>query len=309
MVALPEAEDKTISAIYRAYEADQGSGYREHLGASGIGNTCERAIWYSWRWTTRSNHSGRMLRLFETGQLAEDRFIHDLRRINITVMAVDPETGKQWNLRDETGHFGGSMDSVAIGFPEAPKTWHVCEFKTHNTKSFATLKKDGVRASKYMHWAQMQVYMHLAGIERAFYLAVNKDTDELYQERVHYDAEAALRLVAKAHRIIDSANPPAKISNDASWFECRFCDHAARCHGDEKPERHCRSCLHSSPVANGEWHCGRHDLILSPENQRQGCVTHLYIPSLIHGEQVDAGQDWVKYWMPDETEWIDGVTK
>jgi len=27
----------------------------------------------------------------------------------------------------------------------------------------------------------MQVYMHLAGLDRAFYLAVNKNTDELYQ--------------------------------------------------------------------------------------------------------------------------------
>ena len=36
----------------------------------------------------------------------------------------------------------------------------------------------------------MQSYMHLAGLERAFYLAVNKNTDELYQERIRYDAEA-----------------------------------------------------------------------------------------------------------------------
>ena len=48
----------------------------------------------------------------------------------------------------------------------------------------------------------MQAYMHLAGIDRAFYLAVCKDTDELYQERIHHDAEAGLRILAKAERIV-----------------------------------------------------------------------------------------------------------
>ena len=270
MAALPEPSTTTVDAIYASYEAAQESGYRDHLGASGIGAECERAIWYSWRWTTRARYTGRLLRLFQSGHLAEARFCADLRRIGVTVLDIDPETGRQWNLRDATGHFGGSMDAVAIGFQEAPKTWHACEFKTHSAKSFAKLQKEGVEKSKPQHFAQMQVYMHLAGIERAFYLAVNKDTDELYQERIRYDAEAALRLMAKADRIIRSAEPPAKISADPAWFQCRFCDHASACHGEAMPERHCRSCLHSTPVDGGSWHCARHDWTLTPDQQRAG---------------------------------------
>jgi hypothetical protein len=307
MAQLPPPATPTVSAIYAAYEAAQESGYREHLGVSLIGAECERAIWYSWRWATRARHVGRMLRLFETGHMAEARFVANLRRVGVTVMDVDPESGRQWNLRDANGHFGGSMDAVAIGFPEAPKAWHVCEFKTHSAKSFAALLKDGVAKAKPMHAAQMQVYMHLAGIERAFYLAVNKDTDELYQERLHYDAEAALRLMAKAERIIASPVPPSRVSNDPAWWQCRFCDHAAACHGDALPERHCRSCLHSSPVMEGAWHCARHDVPLTRQAQEQGCAAHLYIPALVHGEQVDAGEDWVSYRLPDGTEWRDGV--
>lgn len=307
MAALPEPPSPTVAAIYAAYEAGQGDGYRNHLGASGIGAPCERAIWYSWRWATRARHTGRLLRLFETGNLAEARFVSDLRRIGVTVLDIDPDTGRQWTLRDPSGHFGGSMDGVGVGFPEAPKTWHVCEFKTHSAKSFADLKAKGVAESKLQHWAQMQVYMHLASLERAFYLAVNKDTDELYQERVKYDAEAALRLLAKAARILASTQPPAKISMDPAWYQCRFCDHAAVCHGDAVPERHCRACLHSSPVADGEWKCERHGVVLTPQAQRQGCAAHLYIPGLVHGEQTDAGEDWVAYRMPDGSEWRDGV--
>ena len=307
MAPLPQPSTPTVSAIYAAYEAAQGDGYRNHLGASLIGGACERAAWYSWRWATRARHTGRLLRLFETGNLAEARFVSDLRRIGVTVMEIDPDTGRQWNMRDASGHFGGSMDAVAIGFQEAPKAWHVCEFKTHSAKSFAALVKDGVTKSKPLHVAQMQTYMHLAGIERAFYLAVNKDTDELYQERIHYDAEAALRLMAKASRIIGSASPPAKISTDPAWFECRFCDHAEACHGDAVPERHCRSCLHATPAADGAWTCERQRMPLSPDQQRQGCAAHLYIPDLIHGEQIDAGEDWVSYALRDGSEWRDGV--
>lgn len=307
MAALPTPATPTVSAIYAAYEARQEDGFRDHLGASGIGAECERAIWYSWRWATRARHTGRLLRLFQTGHLAEARFVSDLRKIGVTVMDVNPDTGRQWTLRDISGHFGGSMDAVGIGFPEAPKAWHVCEFKTHSAKSFAGLVKDGVEKSKPQHWAQMQVYMHLADIDRAFYLAVNKDTDELYQERIRRDQEAGLRLLAKAERIIGSAQPPERISLDPAWYQCRFCDHAAVCHGDAMPDRHCRSCLHSTPVGDGEWHCERMASSLSSTQQRQGCVAHLFIPGLVHGQQQHAGEDWVSYRMPDGSEWRDGV--
>ena len=307
MAALPPPATPTVDAIYAAYEAAADAGWREHLGASVIGTECDRALWYTFRWATRARHTGRLLRLFETGQLAEARFVADLRRIGVMVLEVDPETGRQWNLRDGTGHFGGSMDAVARGFPEAPQAWHVCEFKTHSTKSFARLLAEGVAASKPLHWAQMQAYMQLAGLERTFYLAVCKDTDALYQERVHHDAEAGLRLLAKAERIVRAAHPPARISDDPAWWQCRLCDHHAVCHEGEAAERHCRSCLHATPADGGAWHCARHGHFPARDAQQAGCAMHLYIPDLVPGEQIDAGEDWVSYRLPDGAAWRDGV--
>ena len=307
MVSLPTTSSPTVDAIYAAYEAAADHGYREHLGASLIGAGCERSIWYTFRWATRARHTGRLLRLFDTGNLAEARFVAELRRIGVTVLDLDPATGRQWKLRDASGHFGGSMDGVALGLLEAPRTWHVCEFKTHSTKSFAKLKADGVAASKPLHWAQMQAYMQLAGLDRAFYLAVCKDTDELYQERIPHDAEAGVRILAKAARIISAARPPARISDDPAWWECRFCDHHAVCHGGAVPERHCRSCLHATTVAEGAWHCARHEHPLPRRDQQSGCGAHLYIPDLVPGEQHDAGDDWVSYRLPDGSTWRDGA--
>ena len=80
MAPLPPAPAPTVDAIYAAYVAEADDGFRDHLGASIIGKDCERALWYDFRWVTRSTFSGRMLRLFDTGKREEDRLVRDLRR-------------------------------------------------------------------------------------------------------------------------------------------------------------------------------------------------------------------------------------
>jgi hypothetical protein len=185
----------------------------------------------------------------------------------------------------------------------------VLEFKTHNARSFAELRKQGVRRAKPEHWAQMQVYMHLIGLTRALYLAVCKDTDALYTERVRVDHEEAERLMARAGRIIFSARPPARISDDPEWFQCRLCPHHDACHGNHLPERSCRSCLHVTPTEDGGWQCARFDRRLLLDEQRAGCPSHLLIPDLVPGEQFDADPAgaWVAYRKPDGSVWRDGA--
>jgi hypothetical protein len=263
-------------------------------------------LWYGFRWTRVALHAGRILRLFETGQLEEARLIRNLRSAGVTVMDVDPETGKQWAVKACAGHFGGSADAIAFGIHEAPKARHVCEFKTHNTKSFNALQKHGLEKSKPQHMAQLQVYMHLLGAERGFYLAVHKDTDQLYSERVKPDPVLAMRMLAKAERVINAATPPAKLSDDPDYFVCKMCDFAGVCHGADLAERNCRTCLHASPIDDGKWHCAANDILLSRRNQRAGCMqTHRYIPALVAGEQTDVRGDAVVYQMRDGAEWVD----
>jgi len=227
MAVLPETQSPTRDAIFAAYEAEADPGFRPHLGASQIGKTCERALWYDFRWTTPAKSPGRILRLFETGQLEEARLVKNLRQTGATVLELDPETGRQWRADAHGGHFGGSLDAGALGLLEAPKTWHVVEFKTHSAKSFRELVEKRVAQAKPQHWAQMQVYMHLTGLTRAMYVAVCKDTDDIHVERIHADRAAGERLLAKAARVIASPRPPAGISEDPTWWECRFCDHHA----------------------------------------------------------------------------------
>lgn len=285
MAKLPEPTHTTVAKIYEAYENDADDGNRPHLGASVIGRACERQLWLTFRWADSKKFSGRMLRLFETGQLAEARFVANLRRIGIEVHDVQPD-GSQWRVSTLGGHFAGSMDGAGVGFPEAPKTWHVLEFKTHNEKSFTDLVKKGVAAAKPEHYAQMQTYMGLTGMERAFYMAVNKNTDELYSERVDFDPVEFAKLMARAERVIRASEPPLKISNDPSWFVCKMCDFHEHCHGMKAPAVNCRTCAHSTPEVDGDskWTCSIADttpIQIPITVQRTGCAAHRYIPILL----------------------------
>ena len=106
------------------------------------------------------------------------------------------------------GIFGGSMDGACLGVPDAPKTWHCLEYKTHSLKSFNALVSKGVKEAKPEHWAQMQCYMNWAGLERALYVAVCKDDDRLHLERIDADKTAAKALMERAQRIIEAPTPP-----------------------------------------------------------------------------------------------------
>ena len=297
MAEVPGNISPTVQAIYDVYECERKS-FRSHLGGSIIGRECERELWYTFRWCTTPNHNGRVLRLFETGQLAEERFIENLRSVGVEVHDHDEETGMQYSFTDFGGHFAGSIDGVALGITEAPKTWHLLEFKTYSEKRFTLLKRHGVQMASPDHHAQVITYMDYMGLKRAFYLAVNKNTDELFSERIKADPSYAALLKEKARRIINAGRPPTRLSEDPAWWKCKCCDHHATCHEVLPPEVNCRTCLHSTPV-DGGWVCEKHKQRLTYQEQLRGCSDHLYIPELLPGEVIDAGDDWVQYRQPN----------
>ena len=69
----------TVQAIYRYYEDHREEPHRPHLGASQIGHACDRYLWYQFRWCDHDEPDGRVLRLFDHGNVEETRLIRDLR--------------------------------------------------------------------------------------------------------------------------------------------------------------------------------------------------------------------------------------
>ena len=283
------ATPKTIEAIYQHYKDKRKNDHRPHLGGSQIGNDCSRALWYQFRHAWSPSFDGRMLRLFETGDREEDRVVSNLRAVGVKVWERDPDTGKQVRFEGCGGHFALSLDGVGEGFAESSKP-HTLEFKTMNEKNFKTTKNMGVQKAKPVYWAQCQIGMHLSGIDRCYFFAVNKNTDEMYGERIKLDKAEAQGLMDKADGIVFSALPPSKLHEDPSNWQCKFCNYWAVCHGCKIPEVSCRTCSHVTPEKDGTWTCAKGKPV-------ETCSEHLYIPQIMPKDLVvvDAGDDFVEY--------------
>lgn len=278
MPQIPPPLHTTVRRIYRLHEARrEAETPRGYLGMSELGEACSRRLWYGWRMCGGEVFDGRMLRLFGTGHREEARLIEELRAIGCKV------EGEQFAVDGCDGHLRGHLDGAVLGLEEAPKTWHTLEVKTHNAKSFAEVKAKGVQATKPRHYAQITLYMGHAGMERGAYFAICKDTDEIVLERVHFDRAEFARLMAKAQAIIGAPEPPRRLSENPAWYECRYCPHHAQCHQTAPtcPPANCRTCAHSTPVADGAWHCASFDAAIPFETQREGCDEHRYIPALV----------------------------
>ncbi|MDO3431156.1 oxidoreductase [Rhizobium sp. CBN3] len=307
MSPLPRAESSTVRAIYAAYEAAAESWDSLGISVGEANGPCDRQLWYSFRWCTPlEKHSGRQLRLFATGNFEEDRLVEDLQRIGVDVY------GQQDKIRLVGSHVRGKCDGKAMGVPEAPKTEHLLEFKSSNAKNMKLIVKDGCKVAKPLHYGQCQLGMHAFSLSRCLYLVSCKDDDTLYAERIEYDLEWTLRLLARLERIINSSEPPARISDKPDWFECTFCKHKPICKDAAWPRVTCRSCLHSTPEMGGDghWSCARWAKPISFDEQKEACPTHLHIPALVPGELVDSDEDaeTVTYRLASGELWIDGAS-
>jgi hypothetical protein len=314
MAPIPRPIPPTVAAIYRSYEQANEQRDGRSISVSTLADECSRKLWYDFRWTTpHENIQGRTLRLFETGNIEEGRWIENLRAIGCEVVDRD-ENGRQIMVEACNGHVRGYLDSEILGLPEAPKTIHVGEMKSHNLKSFTELKKKKVRLAKPEHFLQIQTYMYVRGRDRGIYLAVCKDNDELYAERVELDLPYVLRMLARAQGIIDANEPPAKLHEDPNHkmaFKCGWCKHRGICHEGDMSRRNCRTCLYSTPEAGGAWSCAKWHKPLSVAEQAEGCGSYLLLPGLVPGEQIDCDEEagTVTYRLHSGKTWVDGCEK
>lgn len=271
---------KLIALADDAYSTDTFP-FRSHLGASGIGEDCARKLWYAWHWSKEGKHDARIIRLFNRGHLEEPRMMALLMMIGCEVWQLDTN-GKQYKITGHSGHYGGSLDGVALGIPEFPDLPGLVEFKTHSDKSFNEVKGKSVLLSKPTHFQQMQQYMGYHKLSFGLYMAVNKNTDEIYAEIIIFNKLYYDKYFERAGKIIESKVPPDKISKNSKFYTCTYCDFKSICHGKDLPARNCRTCLHSEAYAgnnNGEWHCvnplnitvKRNPIVLTKEEQFAGC--------------------------------------
>lgn len=271
------------------YSQDQFP-FRTHLGASVIGDECARKTWYNWHWAKELKFDGRMLRLFNRGHAEEPRFIALLMMINCEIWQYDTN-GKQYKINGHGGHYGGSLDGVALGIPEFPELPGLVEFKTHSDKSFNELRAVGVQRAKIQHFHQMQQYMGFHKLTFALYMAANKNNDEIYAEIIMFDKLYYDKYFALAKVIIVSKVPLEKLSKNPKFYVCGYCDFKAVCHGKDLPARNCRTCVHAEASLkgiNGDWLCTNAlhkvnniaPIPLTKQEQLDGCLNYELNPHI-----------------------------
>lgn len=309
MAPIPSNRSPTSLAIDAAMEARPAEPMSLTLRCSGIGEGCDRRLWYAYRWAHMPEaFSGRILRIFENGHDREDRIVEMLKLAGFNVQDRDPETGAQWRVVLADGLLTGSCDGIIRGIPEAPTTPHLLEIKTMKAERWDAWRRKGVQVSDPKYYVQMQLYMHGLGLTRALFLSENQDSKQIETQRVDYDPAVALAQIERARRLATTETLPPRVSEKPDWWECRFCPARSICHGGEPAPRNCRTCL-ASCVSEGGWGCARHGVDLDEHDQRVGCPVHLYMPAMVAGEQIDADEQacTVTYRISDGSTWVDGA--
>ena len=282
---------------------------RGHLGMSGVASENMRETWMKFRWCLPDEFTARTLRIFELGHAIEKLIIQDLCKVpGVVFHDVNPKSGLQFNFKFLGGHFAGSMDGCVVGIPEAPRTWHVFEAKSAKDDEFKLLKKAGsYEAWNPTYYGQIQCYMGASGMSVAIVGVYNKDTSEIYWERVKAKPGFWENAQIIAQDLLEVQGPPSappeytrKFYKIANWKSDKY----QRIYwGDELPAPHCRNCKHSQVMFDGDakWHCTRYKKDLTRKQQAAGCDYHLYLPALMPATKIENQGDVVRYKTRDKS--------
>lgn len=263
MVAIPQppGQDPTLEAMRKAMEAEElKEKPRTYLGASSIGDSCSRKLYYQLHGFPSKPIESQGLMAIQDGHRTEELTAARLRMVpGIELWTVD-ENGQQFGFCERVellkpidiidprtgevtgqqthGEFKGHIDGIIKGLIQAPKSVSVWENKTINQKKFDLFRKlkeehgekKVLKKWDYTYWSQAQIYMHYFDLTRHYTTVETPGGRDIESCRTEYDKVAALALIEKAKRIIRATEPPARIG-PATWFECKFCRFCEVCHG------------------------------------------------------------------------------
>lgn len=213
---------------------------RDYLGGSRIGEPCARKLVYEVTHTPKDegkDFDGAILRIFDAGHRFETLSIRWLRGAGFD-LRTERADGGQFGFEAAGGKLRGHIDGVIVAGPDVGLRWPVLwEHKALNAKSWNELVKCGLRASKPVYFAQVQLYMGYLELETALVTALNKDTQALHHEVVPFDPTQAQALSDKAVDILRAAEAgelPPRIAAARDFYLCRMCAYAERCWEGER---------------------------------------------------------------------------
>ncbi len=232
--SVPMAGERINALIDAALEAERRTQPpRDYLGASRIGDPCARKLAYEYtRMRKDREFNGRTLRIFDAGHQFEALAIQWMRAAGFE-LRTHKRNGEQFGFEVAGGRIRGHIDGVIVAGPDVGIAWPALwEHKALKASSWSDLVKRGVRVSKPLYFAQVQIYMGYLAVPVTLFSAMNKDTQELFHEVVAFDPAAAQSLSDKAVdviRAVEAGDLPPRIAAAPNSFFCRFCDYAETC--------------------------------------------------------------------------------
>lgn len=251
--SVSDAVNAAIDAALMAKRANEP--IRTYLGASAIGDPCDRKLQYSFMRTPIDpgrELTARALRIFATGHAAEDVSAaameagvpggEDMFRDITAKWMVDAgftlerfmPNGRQIGFSAMGQRFKGHIDGKIIGGPTIPNLAYPCgwEHKALNTKNWSKIKKHGLRVASPVYYGQIQIYEAYMEIPQFLFSALNKNTQEMHHEIINFDLKAAQELSDRAVRIIEHSDKGqllARVASQPDFYLCKFCDWAKTC--------------------------------------------------------------------------------
>ena len=96
--------------------------------------------------------------------------------------------------------------------------------------SFNQFFKHGLKKWNLRYYSQLQAYMGMSGVNKAYILVLNKDNSAIYDEFIAFNEGFYNVLKNKAALIATSPLPPPRISASPVWFACKVCKFNKVCH-------------------------------------------------------------------------------
>lgn len=216
---------------------------RNYLGASLLGDDCDRRIQYRYQGVQRdpspmNQSETQLLRFFAMGNCLEPMIIQWMENAGFILSTRNAE-GKQHGFTQAGGKIAGHIDGVLLGCKveifgdsfDYPALW---ECKTMGASQWRKFIKYGLHYSHPHYVAQVQLYMAYMGLTEnpALLTALNKDTAQLHHEFIEFDAQSAQHYSDRAVKLLkalEAGETLPRIAHSEDYFVCKSCPFHERC--------------------------------------------------------------------------------
>lgn len=243
MALMPDIfSDPTLEEINRITEREAAAEpRRRYLGASSLGDKCERKLWYQYNGYPAAPRRANLIYAAQDGHRSEAVVADRLRKVPGVELWTLDDQGNQYGFTDFDRRFAGHIDGMIRGILQAPKTLHVWENKALNEKRFKEFRKALDTSGEkqclvnfdFKWYTQAQIYMGYFDATRHYLTACYAGAREMLSCRTEFDRAFFDASRAKALRIIEAKEPPVRLSDRPEFFECRWCEFRGVCHALE----------------------------------------------------------------------------